>query len=214
MITGREGACGLMPAGEGLLQWWFDVPWSPTDGLPATPLADLRRRFGRWASPVPEVLAAASEDDLGFFRHHWNKVRQVWGEGRITLVGDAAHMMPPTLGQAPTRPSRTRGYSAASSPATATIRQYACAPTRRPATRTYLWFPGWPGAILPTGVSRRYLAGCSPKRSRPPCSPATATALPRRPRNPCDRSPARHRTSRRLPRPDDSNHDKGDFRHA
>jgi FAD-dependent urate hydroxylase len=99
MITGREGACGLMPAGDDLLQWWFDVRWSATDQRPAEPLTELRRRFGRWASPVPEVLAAASEDNLDFFGHHWNKVRPVWGEGRITLAGDAAHTMPPTLGQ-------------------------------------------------------------------------------------------------------------------
>ncbi|TMQ94921.1 FAD-dependent monooxygenase [Actinomadura soli] len=129
MITGREGACGLMPAGDGLLQWWFDVRWSPADPRPASPLSGLRRRFGHWAAPVPEVLAAATDDDLEFFGHHWNKVRRVWGDGRITLVGDAAHTMPPTLDAS----SRKRPRPPCS-PASAT----ASAPPRREATRRSL----------------------------------------------------------------------------
>ncbi|WP_217370865.1 FAD-dependent oxidoreductase, partial [Nonomuraea antri] len=31
MITGPEGACGMIPAGDGMLQWWFDVRWTPGD---------------------------------------------------------------------------------------------------------------------------------------------------------------------------------------
>ncbi len=98
-VVGKAGYCGLMPAGEGLLQWWFDVDWSPTDPLPDSPVADLRRRFGHWPAPVPDVLAAISDDDAGLYPYYRHSVPRRWGSGRCTLLGDAAHVMPPTLAQ-------------------------------------------------------------------------------------------------------------------
>jgi FAD-dependent urate hydroxylase len=99
MISGRAGSCGLMPAGEGLLQWWFDLRWPAGDPLPASPLAELRQRFGHWASPVGEVLAALGDADVEFFAHHRHGVPRRWGTGRATVAGDAAHTMPPTRAQ-------------------------------------------------------------------------------------------------------------------
>ena len=99
MIVGPAGLCGLMPAGEGLLQWWFDQRWAPGSPAPASPVAALRERFGGWASPVPEVLAAVSDAGAGFFPHYRHRVPRRWGTGRCTLVGDAAHSMPPTRAQ-------------------------------------------------------------------------------------------------------------------
>jgi FAD-dependent urate hydroxylase len=99
MFAGPAGLCGLMPAGEGLLQWWFDQRWAPDTPMPSSPVAALRERFGGWAAPVKEVLAAASDEDIGFFPHYRHAVPRTWGEGPITLVGDAAHSMPPTRAQ-------------------------------------------------------------------------------------------------------------------
>lgn len=45
MFVGPAGLCGLMPAGEGLLQWWFDQRWRPDLPAPASPVAMLRERF-------------------------------------------------------------------------------------------------------------------------------------------------------------------------
>src|ERR1700728_4181760 len=50
MFVGRAGTCGLMPAGEGLLQWWFDQRWTPDTPAPASPIAALRERFGGWGA--------------------------------------------------------------------------------------------------------------------------------------------------------------------
>ena len=99
MVAGGAGMCGLMPAGEGLLQWWFDLRWPAGDRLPASPLADLRQRFGHWAAPVGEVLATAHEADVEFFAHYRHRVPRCWGTGRATVAGDAAHTMPPTRAQ-------------------------------------------------------------------------------------------------------------------
>jgi FAD-dependent urate hydroxylase len=99
MFVGPAGLCGLMPAGEGLLQWWFDQRWTPDTPPLGSPLAALRERFGHWATPVQEVLAAVSDDDVGFFPHFRHAVPRTWGTGPITLIGDAAHSMPPTRAQ-------------------------------------------------------------------------------------------------------------------
>jgi FAD-dependent urate hydroxylase len=99
LFVGKPGTCGLMPAGQGLLQWWFDLRWTPATPPPARPLAMIREQFGDWAAPVREVLRAVTDDETGFFPHYRHRVPRTWGRGRITVVGDAAHAMPPTRAQ-------------------------------------------------------------------------------------------------------------------
>jgi 2-polyprenyl-6-methoxyphenol hydroxylase-like FAD-dependent oxidoreductase len=99
LFVGKPGTCGLMPAGDGLLQWWFDLRWTPGTPPPAKPLAMLRERFADWAPPVREVLAAVTDDETGFFPHVRHPVPRTWGSGRVTVIGDAAHSFPPTRAQ-------------------------------------------------------------------------------------------------------------------
>jgi FAD-dependent urate hydroxylase len=99
LFVGKPGTCGLMPAGDGLLQWWFDLRWTPGTPPPAKPVAMLRERFGDWAAPVRTVLDAVTDDETGFFPHYRHRVPRTWGSGRITVIGDAAHSMPPTRAQ-------------------------------------------------------------------------------------------------------------------
>lgn len=48
---------------------------------------------------MPQVLAAITDEDTGFFPHYRHPVPPTWETGRITLVRDAAHSMPPTRAQ-------------------------------------------------------------------------------------------------------------------
>ena len=99
LFVGKPGTCGLMPAGDGLLQWWFDLRWTPGAPPPARPLAMIRERFGGWAQPVPDVLKSVTDEETGFFPHYRHRVPRTWGSGRMTVIGDAAHSMPPTRAQ-------------------------------------------------------------------------------------------------------------------
>jgi FAD-dependent urate hydroxylase len=99
LYVGKPGTCGLMPAGDGLLQWWFDLRWTPATPPPDQPVALLRERFGGWAAPVREVLDAVTDAETGFFPLYRHRVPRTWGSGRVTVIGDAAHSMPPTRAQ-------------------------------------------------------------------------------------------------------------------
>jgi FAD-dependent urate hydroxylase len=97
-VAGQAGAVGLMPAGNGLLQWWFDVPWPPPANPPSV-LTWLRRRFARWGAPVRDLLDVIDDSEIEPYPHIWHRVPKVLHANRVVLIGDAAHAIPPVLAQ-------------------------------------------------------------------------------------------------------------------
>jgi 2-polyprenyl-6-methoxyphenol hydroxylase-like FAD-dependent oxidoreductase len=100
MIIGEHGNIGLWPAGGSELQWWFDLPWSPDFVRPGSPIDMIRSNFSGWSGLADRVLAALTEEDLARspFPHFRHPIPRS-GRGSVTLLGDAAHTMPPTLAQ-------------------------------------------------------------------------------------------------------------------
>ena len=100
MIIGEHGNLGLWPAGGSDVQWWFDLPWSPDDVRPEAPVDMIRAHFNGWSDSVDRILATLTDEDLARspFPHFRHPIPDS-GQGAMTLLGDAAHTMPPTLAQ-------------------------------------------------------------------------------------------------------------------
>ncbi|MCC9308464.1 FAD-dependent monooxygenase [Kitasatospora sp. RB6PN24] len=100
-IWGSGGLVGVVPLQGGQLYVYAaalaDHGGRADDG---DELAELRRHFGGWCEPVPELLAAA--DPSRVLRHDvWELTDPLPAHhhGRVALLGDAAHAMSPFQGQ-------------------------------------------------------------------------------------------------------------------
>ena len=97
---GRGGRFGVVPIEKGRV-YWFATLNAPAGGRdePGAVRRTLENLFEGWHPPIPEMLAATPEKAIlrNDMLHRLPVER--WGEGRITLLGDAAHPMTPNLGQ-------------------------------------------------------------------------------------------------------------------
>lgn len=85
---------GMTPVEPGRTNWYATVPGAAT-------ARDVRDAFADWHDPVPRVLAETDPATWIRYemRHLYPALPTFVADGRIALVGDAAHAMTPSLGQ-------------------------------------------------------------------------------------------------------------------
>lgn len=99
---GQGDRFGYFDVGGGRFSFYAfaNTPEGGTDEAEGDAVKALRSRFSSYASPVPAILDTLENqpiyrDDI----YDREPLGQVWGQGRITLIGDAAHPVQPNLGQ-------------------------------------------------------------------------------------------------------------------
>lgn len=88
-LWGEGGVFGVAPLSGGRVYWYA----TQRDG----DTRDLIETFASWAAPVPEILRRST--DVLRHRLYDRPPARRWTQGRVALLGDAAHPMLPFLGQ-------------------------------------------------------------------------------------------------------------------
>ncbi|MGB3634154.1 MAG: FAD-dependent monooxygenase [Rubrobacteraceae bacterium] len=95
---GTRFGCARM--GNGSMYWFAtrNAPERGDDG-PTGSRRTLLEMFSGWHDPIKDLIEATGESDIRRDDVYDRDPVKRWGEGRVTLLGDAAHPMTPNLGQ-------------------------------------------------------------------------------------------------------------------
>jgi 2-polyprenyl-6-methoxyphenol hydroxylase-like FAD-dependent oxidoreductase len=109
----------------------------------------LAEAYAKWPAPIPQVIESTAEDAILPIEIFDRPPGETWGDGRVTLVGDAAHPMTLNLSQGAGQAIESgivlgRLLASASSPVTA-LREYE--DKRRDRTADMVNTSWWIGAM-------------------------------------------------------------------
>jgi len=100
LAMGRGSQAGMLPIGGGRT-YWFATANVPAGGedAPGGHKAELLKRFGDWYPVIPAVIDATPESAILRNDIVDRPPVRKWTDGRVVLLGDAAHPTTPNMGQ-------------------------------------------------------------------------------------------------------------------
>ncbi|MTE22531.1 NAD(P)-binding protein [Streptomyces sp. TRM43335] len=102
VVSGRGVRLAIVPAGGDALHWTAEIT-SPPGVWPALGGPGARRALltalDGWYAPVTELVRGTDPGDIAVTDVHDRDPAPRWVDGRVALLGDAARLVVPTLGQ-------------------------------------------------------------------------------------------------------------------
>jgi 2-polyprenyl-6-methoxyphenol hydroxylase-like FAD-dependent oxidoreductase len=91
---------GVMPIGQGRVCWYATRNSTRLQSdAPEGRKAEVSALFKNWHGPIPELIEATNPSDIIKNDARDRNPIKRWGDGRVTLLGDAAHPITPNVGQ-------------------------------------------------------------------------------------------------------------------